>query len=193
MTKHIRYAGFFCVLLLAALLVNAARIQIVNARSYDDNHANRRSQIARYHQPRGDIVVGGEPVTGSRDSGEQLRYERTYRDGPLYAPVTGFASQVYGTTLLEHVKDSVLSGTDPALSAFPLVSGLTRARNRGGDIVTTLDPAAQRAAYAGLDGRKGAVAAIEPATGRVLALVSSPSYDPSALSGNAAATARSWA
>jgi peptidoglycan glycosyltransferase len=193
MTRHIRHAGFFCVLLLAALLVNAARIQIVKARSYDDNHANRRSQIARYHQPRGDIVVGGEPVTGSRDSGEQLRYERTYRDGPLYAPVTGFASQVYGTTLLEHVKDSVLSGTDPALSPFPLMNGLTRDRSRGGDIVTTLDPAAQRAAYEGLDGRKGAVAAIEPATGRVLALVSSPSYDPSALSGNAAATARSWA
>jgi peptidoglycan glycosyltransferase len=192
MTRHIRHAGLFCAVLLAALLVNAAHLQLVKSRSYDDNRANRRAAIARYGQPRGDIVVGGRPVTGSRDSGEQLRYERTYTDGPLYAPVTGFASQVYGTTLLEHAKDGVLSGTDPQLAPFPLVSDLTRARSRGGDVVTTLDPAAQRAAYEGLDGRKGAVAAIEPATGRVLALVSSPSYDPSVLSGNAEATARSW-
>ena len=192
MTKHIRHAAFFCAVLLAALLVNAARIQIFKAQSYDDNRANRRSAIARYHQPRGDILVGGASVTGSRDSGEQLRYERTYTDGPLYAPVTGFASQVYGTTLLEHTGDPVLSGSDPTLSPFPLVNDLTRAQSRGGNVVTTLDAAAQQAAYEGLDGRKGAVAAIEPSTGRVLALVSSPSYDPAALSGNAAATARSW-
>jgi cell division protein FtsI/penicillin-binding protein 2 len=193
MTQHIRHSAYFCLMLLVALLANAVRIQFLDAGSYDDNRANRRSQIARYHQPRGDIVVDGAPVTGSRDSGEQLRYERTYTDGPLYAPVTGFASQVYGTTLLEHVKDAVLSGTDPALKPFPVMNGFTRARSRGGDVVTTIDAAAQRAAYEGLDGRKGAVAAIEPATGRVLALVSSPSYDPGALSGNAAATARSWA
>ncbi|WP_405869387.1 MULTISPECIES: peptidoglycan D,D-transpeptidase FtsI family protein [unclassified Streptomyces] len=192
MTQHIRHAAFFCAVLLAALLVNAVRIQLFTAQSYDDNRANRRSTIARYGQPRGDIVVGGESVTGSRDSGEQLRYERTYTDGPLYAPVTGFASQVYGTTLLEHTGDAVLSGTDPMLSPFPLVNNLTRAQNRGGDVVTTLNRAAQQAAYEGLDGRKGAVAAIEPSTGRVLALVSSPSYDPAVLSGNAAATARSW-
>ncbi|MFF4257342.1 penicillin-binding transpeptidase domain-containing protein [Streptomyces sp. NPDC001663] len=193
MTRHIKHAGFFCALLLVALLVGATRIQLVNTRSYDANPANRRTTIARYDQPRGDIMVGGESVTGSRDSGEQLRYERTYRDGPLYAPVTGFASQVYGTTLLEHTGDTVLSGTDPMLAPLPIWNDLTRAQSPGGNIVTTLDPAAQQAAYEGLDGRKGAVAAIEPATGRVLALVSSPSYDPSALSGNAAATARSWA
>jgi cell division protein FtsI/penicillin-binding protein 2 len=193
MTKHIRHAAYFCALLLVALLVNAARIQIFRAQSFDENPANRRSTIARYDRPRGNILVGGESVTGSRDSGEQLRYERTYTNGPLYAPVTGFASQVYGTTLLEHTGDAVLSGSDPLLSPLPLVSDLTRAESRGGNVVTTLDGAAQRAAYEGLDGRRGAVAAIEPSTGRVLALVSSPSYDPAVLSGNAAATARSWA
>ncbi|MCD9878052.1 penicillin-binding transpeptidase domain-containing protein [Streptomyces guryensis] len=193
MATHIRHSAFFCALLLVALLVNAVRIQIFSARSFDDNPANRRATIARYERPRGNILVGGKSVTGSRDSGEQLRYERTYTDGPLYAPVTGFASQVYGTTLLEHTGDPVLAGTDPMLSPFPLVNDLTRAQGRGGNVVTTLNRAAQRAAYEGLDGRRGAVAAIEPATGRVLALVSSPSYDPAVLSGNAAATARSWA
>jgi cell division protein FtsI/penicillin-binding protein 2 len=193
MTRYIRYAAVFCALLLAALLVNAARVQVVQSSSYDDNPANRRPTIARYGQPRGDILVDGRPVTGSKDTGEQLRYERTYTDGPLYAPVTGFASQVYGTTLLEHTEDGVLAGTDPLLTPFPLLNDLTRGRAAGGDVVTTLNRAAQRAAYTGLAGRKGAVAAIEPATGRILALVSAPSYDPSLLSGNGRSVERAWA
>lgn len=193
MTRHIRQAAVFCALLLVALLVNATRVQVVRSEAYDDNPANRRAVIARYGQPRGDIVVEDVPVTGSRDTREQLRYERTYLNGPLYAPVTGFASQVYGTTFLEHAYDGVLSGTDPRLSPLPLWNDVTRSRPAGGHVVTTLNPRAQRAAYEGLAGRKGAVAAVEPSTGRILALVSAPSYDPAALSGNGPGVEREWA
>ncbi|MFI0962965.1 penicillin-binding transpeptidase domain-containing protein [Streptomyces sp. NPDC021080] len=193
MTKYIRRAVGLCALLLAALLVNAARVQVVQAPSYDRNPANRRTAIARYGQPRGDIVVDGRPVTGSRDTGRQFRYERTYLDGPLYAPVTGFASQLYGNTLLEGTEDGVLSGSDPMLAPYPLLNGLTRARGAGGRIVTTIDAAAQRVAYEGLDGRRGAVAAIEPSTGRILALVSTPSYDPGQLAGTGPTASRAWA
>jgi peptidoglycan glycosyltransferase len=192
MGRYIRHACAFCALLLAALLVNAARVQVVQSRVYDDNPANRRAEITRYGRPRGDILVGGKPVTGSVDTGEQLRYERTYKDGPLYAPVTGFASQSYGTTFLEHAGDGVLSGTDPELSPLPLWNDVTRRLAPAGNVVTTLNRLAQEAAYRGLAGRKGAVAAIEPATGRVLALVSSPSYDPGVLSGNGEAVASAW-
>ncbi|MET9452225.1 penicillin-binding transpeptidase domain-containing protein [Streptomyces cinerochromogenes] len=192
MAKYIRHACAFCALLLAALLANATRVQVVQSREYDGNPANRRATIARYQQPRGNILVGGAPVTGSVDTGEQLRYERTYVNGPLYAPVTGFASQTYGTTFLEHAEDGVLSGTDPLLTPLPLWNDVTRAPNRGGDVVTTLDRRAQEAAYRGLAGRKGAVAAVEPATGRVLALVTSPSYDPAELSGNNEAVSAAW-
>lgn len=192
MSRYIRHAAVFCALLLVALLVNAARVQLVEAPEYDGNPANRRPAIARWGQPRGDILVGGRPVTGSRDTAGRLRFERTYAEGPLWAPVTGFASQLYGTTFLEHSEDGVLSGASPALSAFPLWNDFTRSRSPGGDVVTTLHAGAQRAAYEGLAGRKGAVAAVEPATGRVLALVSSPSYDPAALSGNGADARRTW-
>ncbi|MEU4168408.1 penicillin-binding transpeptidase domain-containing protein [Streptomyces sp. NPDC026665] len=193
MTKYIRRAAGLCALLLVALLVNAARVQVFQAPSYDRNPANRRPAIARYGQPRGDIVVEGRTVTGSEDTGGQFRYERTYLDGPLYASVTGFASQLYGTTLLEGTEDGILSGSDPMLAPLPLLGGLTRARGAGGSVVTTLDAAAQRAAYEGLDGRRGAVAAIEPSTGRILALVSTPSYDPGLLSGTGPAASRAWA
>ncbi|QDQ13659.1 penicillin-binding transpeptidase domain-containing protein [Streptomyces spectabilis] len=193
MTRHIRHAAAFCLLLLVALLVNATRVQVFDAQEYDDNPANRRRAIERFAAARGDILVDGRPVTGSQDTGEQLRHERTYAQGPLYAPVTGFASQVYGTTFLEHAEDSVLSGTDPMLAPLPLWHDLTRSRSPGGDVVTTVKAAVQRAAYAGLDGKKGAVAALEPATGRVLALVSTPSYDPERLSGTGRSVADSWA
>ncbi len=193
MARYIRHAACFCALLLVALLVNAARVQVVQARTHGENPANRRETIARYGRERGDILVGGRPVTGSRDTGEQLRYERTYTDGPLYAPVTGFASQEYGTSFLEHTEDSVLSGSDPLLTPFPLWNDFTRSRNPGGNVVTTLNRAAQKAAFHGLGGRKGAVAAVEPSTGRILALASSPSYDPAALSGNDPRVGRAWA
>ncbi|CAM5461393.1 Penicillin-binding protein 2 OS=Streptomyces alboniger OX=132473 GN=CP975_24275 PE=3 SV=1 [Streptomyces alboniger] len=192
MTRYIRHAAVFCALLLVALFVNAVRVQLVDAGSLDTNPANRRVPIVRFAQPRGDILVDGAPVTGSKDTGEQLRHERTYKNGPLYAPVTGFASQVYGTSLLEDAEDGLLSGTDPMLAPLPFWNDLTRARNPGGDVETTIRAAVQRAAYSGLGGRRGAVAALEPATGRILALVSAPSYDPERLSGTSGAVAESW-
>jgi cell division protein FtsI/penicillin-binding protein 2 len=191
-TRHIRHAAAFCVLLLVALLVNTAWLQVLQAPSYGRNPANRRPAIARYEQPRGAILVAGRAVTGSRDSGEQLRYERTYAEGPLYAPVTGFASQRYGTTFLEHTEDEVLSGTDPMLAGFRPWNDFTRGQSPGGNVVTTIEPAAQRAAFDGLGKRKGAVVAIDPVTGRILALVSTPSYDPAKLSGNGPAVRAVW-
>ncbi|GFH35795.1 penicillin-binding transpeptidase domain-containing protein [Streptomyces pacificus] len=192
MTRYIRRAAALSLFLLAALFVNAVRVQVLQAESLDGSPANRRPAIARYGEPRGDILVGGRPVTGSKDTGEQLRYERIYRDGPLYAPVTGYSSQTYGTALLEHAADGVLSGTDPALAPLPFWNDFTRSRQPGGRVLTTIRRSAQEAAYRGLNGRRGAVAAIEPATGRILALVSSPSYDPGLLSGNSPAVTEAW-
>ncbi|MFI8520319.1 penicillin-binding transpeptidase domain-containing protein [Streptomyces sp. NPDC085481] len=192
MIRYIRRAAALCLILLAALLVNAARVMVIQADQLDDNPANRRIAITRWGQPRGEILVDGRPVTGARDSGQQLRYERTYTQGPLYAPVTGYASQTYGTTLIENAEDPVLSGTDPMLAPLPLWNDLSRAPRPGGKVVTTIRARMQEAAYRGLDGKRGAVAAIEPASGRILALVSSPSYDPGALSGTGPTVKESW-
>ncbi|RDG34219.1 penicillin-binding transpeptidase domain-containing protein [Streptomyces corynorhini] len=192
MTRYIRRTAVFFLLLLAALLVNSARIQVLDADSLDHNQGNRRDTVARYSQPRGPILVDGKAVTGSRDTGQQLRYERTYLQGPLYAPVTGYASQTYGTTLLENAEDSVLSGTDPLLAPFPFWNDITRGRSPGGKVATTIKAAPQRAGYEGLAGRRGAVVAVEPFSGRILALVSSPSYDPGLISGTGTAVTDAW-
>ncbi|NUK36435.1 penicillin-binding protein 2 [Streptomyces lunaelactis] len=192
MIPCIRRAAALCLLLLVALLINAARLQILQSTSLDKNPANRRLAIGRYDEPRGNILVGGRPVTGSKDSGQQLRYERTYTEGALYAPVTGYASQTYGTTLIENAQDGILSGRSSLLTAIPLWNDLSRTQQPGGNVVTTIKPAMQRAAFSGLAGKRGAVAAIEPSTGRILALVSSPSYDPGLLSGTGRPVADAW-
>ncbi|MFJ6613741.1 penicillin-binding transpeptidase domain-containing protein [Streptomyces sp. NPDC091289] len=192
MIRYIRRAAAFCLLLLVALLVNAARVQLFEADELDDNPANRRNTIARYDQPRGNILVGDRPVTGNKETGEQLSFERTYLHGPLYAPVTGYASQTYGTTLIENAEDSVLSGTNSLLAPLPFWNEFTRGRQPGGDVVTTIRASMQQAAYDGLSGRRGAVAALDPSTGKILALVSTPSYDPERLSGTGAAVTEAW-
>ncbi|WP_262387037.1 penicillin-binding transpeptidase domain-containing protein [Streptomyces sp. TRM49041] len=192
-TPTVRRAAALCLVLLVALLVNAARVQVFQADRLDDNPANRRQVLARYAEPRGDILVEGEPVTGSKDTGQLLRYERTYTDGPLYAPVTGYASQTYGTTLVENAEDAILSGTSPRLSPLPLWNDISRTRRPGSHVATTVKAALQQAAYRGLAGRRGAVVALEPSSGRVLALVSSPSYDPGVLSGTGSEAATAWA
>ncbi|WP_327168780.1 penicillin-binding transpeptidase domain-containing protein [Streptomyces subrutilus] len=193
MIRYIRWCAYFCALLLVALLVNIGRVQVWEAAAYGANPANKRPAIARYAEPRGDVLVDDRPVTGSRDSGQVLRFERTYANGPLYAPVTGYSSQTYGTSFVERAEDAVLSGTDPGLSAFPLWYELSRGRPGGGNAATTIRAAMQRAAYTGLAGKRGAVAALEPATGKILALVSSPSYDPGTLSGTGPRAEAAWA
>ncbi|MFJ4923372.1 penicillin-binding transpeptidase domain-containing protein [Streptomyces sp. NPDC088725] len=192
MIRYIRRAAGFCLLLLLALLANAARVQVFQAESFDHNPANRRQTIARYEQPRGNILVDGRSVTGSADTGQQLRYERTYKQGPLYAPVTGYASQTYGTTLIENAEDDVLSGIDPMLDPIPFWSDITRSRQPGGRVATTIKASMQQAAYGGLAGRRGAVAALDPVSGKILALVSSPSYDPQQLSGTGKPVIDAW-
>ena len=193
LSRTARRAGMFCLLLVPVLLVNLTRVQVVQAGRYNGNAANQRAVLARYSQPRGDIVVGGSPVTGSRATGGVFDYVRTYTDGPLYAPVTGFSSQTYGNTLLEGVEDGVLSGTDSRLAVHPLLNAITREQVPGGKVITTINARAQQAAFAGLGGKRGAVAAIEPATGRILALASTPSYDPGGIAGTGPAVTADWA
>ncbi|UYQ61458.1 peptidoglycan D,D-transpeptidase FtsI family protein [Streptomyces peucetius] len=182
MNKTIRRAAVFSLLLVLALLAQATWVQAYEAADLTDNDHNRRKVIARYAQPPGDIVVAGSAVTGSeRTEGGDLAYKRTYTDGPLYAAVTGYSSQAYGATQLEGIYSGVLDGTDIRLKN-PL-DMLTRAQQEPGDVLTTIDPAVQKAGFEALGDKKGAAVAVDPKTGEILGMVSTPSYDPSAISG----------
>ncbi|MGW6744430.1 penicillin-binding transpeptidase domain-containing protein [Streptomyces sp. NPDC055025] len=182
MNRTIRHTAVVCLLMVLALLVRATWVQAYEAKALADDKHNRRQIIAQYAQPLGDIIVAGSPVTGSRKTaGGDLAYERTYTDGALYAPVTGYSSQAYGSTQLEGIYSDVLDGTDSRLKN-PLDAALGK-QTAPGDVLTTIDPAVQEAGYAALGAKKGAAVAIDPVTGRVLAVVSTPSYDPTRISG----------
>ncbi|MEV6043871.1 peptidoglycan D,D-transpeptidase FtsI family protein [Streptomyces xanthochromogenes] len=191
MNKTIRRASVFCLLMVLALLGRATYVQFYKGQALADDKLNRRNTIAEYSQPLGDIIVAGSPVTGSeRTKSGDLSYQRSYQDGPMYAPVTGFASQVFGSTQLEGIYSKVLDGSDPRMQN-PF-DALTRQRAPGGDVLTTIDPAVQKAGYQALGNKEGAAVAMDPKTGRILGMVSTPSYDPSKIAGSSAADGDAW-
>ncbi|MBW5421993.1 penicillin-binding protein 2 [Streptomyces sp. BG9H] len=186
MNKPLRRIAIFCGLLVFALLARDNWLQYVQADTLAKHEKNRRVTIERYSQPRGDIIVDGKPITGSKATpGSDLKYKRTWKNGPMWAPITGYSSQRIGATQLESIDDGILTGNDDRLFFRRTLDMLTGEKKEGGNVVTTLDSAAQKAAYDGLKSKgKGAVAAIDPSTGAILALASTPSYDPGDFAGN---------
>ena len=193
MNKPLRRVSVFCGLLVLALLLRVNYVQFVQADQLSNDPHNRRVAINQYAQPRGDVIVDGKAVTGhTTTTGSDFKYKRTYTDGPMWAPVTGYASQAYGTTLLEGVEDKFLTGDDDRLFFNRTIDLLTGKAKQGGNVVTTLNAKAQAAAFKGLGDKKGAVAAIDPRTGAILALASTPSYDPSSIAGNSLTDEKNW-
>ncbi|MGK5642644.1 peptidoglycan D,D-transpeptidase FtsI family protein [Streptomyces sp. URMC 126] len=193
MNKPVRHVAIFTGLLVFTLLVRSTWVQFVQADELAHHEKNRRVKIAAYAQPRGDIIVGGSPVTGSTPTAAgDLKYKRTYKNGPMYAPVTGYSSQIYTNSQLEYVYNRFLTGDDDRLFLRNTTRMLTGKKPEGGDVVTTIVPEAQKAAYEGLSKYKGAAVAIEPHTGKILALVSTPSYDPSVFSGERNKDSQAW-
>ncbi|MGW2744236.1 peptidoglycan D,D-transpeptidase FtsI family protein [Streptomyces sp. NPDC001450] len=180
MNKTIRRASVFALLLVLALLVRATWVQFYDGKALADDNDNRRNVIETYSQPLGNIIVAGDAITGSaRTKGSDLAYKRTYKNGRLYAAVTGYASQAYAPTQLEGIYQDLLNGTDNRLKS--VMDTVTGERADPGDVLTTIDPAVQKAAYDALGDNKGAAVAIDPKTGKILAVVSTPSYDPAQL------------
>ncbi|MCB5163354.1 penicillin-binding protein 2 [Streptomyces bambusae] len=193
MNKPLRRIAIFCGLLVLALLVRTNWLQYVQAEELSTRKENRRVAIAQYAQERGNIIANGKPITGSVvTDGSDYKYKRTYIDGPMWAPVTGFASQAFGSTQLENLEDKILTGNDDRLFFDRTIGMFTGEKRQGGNVVTTLMPAAQKAAFKGLGSNKGAVVALDPRTGAILALASAPSYDPSSFAGNSKKDEKAW-
>ena len=181
MTKTILNYSTGLVVLLIALLANLTYIQVIKNDELRAAPGNSRTVLDEYSTERGPILVDSAPAAKSEPSGGDLKYQRVYPEGPKYVPATGFYSLVYGRTALERAENAVLSGTDERLFVDRLQQLFGGRDPQGGGVRTTLNAAAQQAAWSGLQGKVGAVAAIEPSTGFILALVQSPSFDPNIL------------
>lgn len=185
MNRPIRVLAVACLLLFAALLVNVNYVQVLQAGELNDRSTNKRARDAECSRERGPILVNGETVARSVAVDDELRFLRRYSEPLLYAPVTGYYSCIYGTTAVENSENSILSGSDSSLFVTRMIDLVGNEQPKGGSVLLTIDPQAQRAAYAGLRAlpgeTRGAVVALDPGTGAVLAMVSTPTYDPNRL------------
>ena len=185
MDRQVRRLGLTLLGLFVVLFAQVNYLQVFGAQRLEDNPANARRQlIAEYEVDRGDILAadGQTVLATSRKSSGELKYQRRYPSGPLYAGITGYYSLVYGRSELEQAQNTFLSGDAPQLLPQTLADQILGRPKRGATVVTTIDPVVQLAAAKALGDLPGGVVAMDPRTGEVKAIVANPTYDPNRLS-----------
>ncbi|SFP87302.1 peptidoglycan glycosyltransferase [Amycolatopsis arida] len=185
MNTPLRKVGVAMLVMVTLLLVNATYIQVVKADDYRSDGHNSRVLLDEYSRQRGTIAASesGQVLAAVESTDDKFKFLRTYPGGATYAPVTGFYSIRYGAHGLERAMDEVLNGSDPRLFVRRLSDMITGRDPRGGNVRVSIRPSVQEAAYNAMTrrGYKGAVVALDPKTGDILAMVSTPSYDPNRL------------
>ncbi|MEB4614914.1 peptidoglycan D,D-transpeptidase FtsI family protein [Leucobacter sp. M11] len=184
MNKQLKVVTRTIFLMFIALFFAVTMIQVVNAESLRANPSNQRTIMNSFDIERGAIVAGGEPIAVSEPSNDAFKFQRVYSGGDMYAPVTGSFSRNQGVTGLEQSMNLPLSGTGSSQLLTRLTRIVSGQPPQGSSVELTIDPVVQQAAYEAMNGLEGAVVAIEPKTGKILALVSTPSYDPNLLASN---------
>jgi peptidoglycan glycosyltransferase len=167
-------------LLFAALVAFTSRWSVFDAQALRDNPKNRRALIEELRVKRGTIRAADGTLLARSEPAGAGTYRRRYTEAASLLPqVVGFSDIDLGRAGIERSRNDELSGNAGALD--DIVDQLKGGVEKGDDVRLSIDLDAQRAALAGLNGRKGSVVAIEPATGRVRAMVSVPGYDPQSL------------
>jgi len=185
--RRIRRLGVGLVGLFALLFAQLSYVQVIRADHIKAQPANARRQIiAEYRVERGQILSADGVVLAQSVRNEERRAEllfrRTYDEGALYAGLTGYYSRIFGRAELEQAANPFLSGDAPELAVSTFTDLILGRDRKGGAVFTTIRTDLQEAAALALGDLPGAVVAIEPASGDVLALYANPSYDPNAIS-----------
>ena len=183
MNRQVRRVGLVLTLMFLALFAMASSIQVIRTEALYQDPRNVRASFEIYKTQRGSILVGGEIVVNSVPVNDAYRFLREY-ESQIYSPVIGYFSIFSGSTGLEREMNTYLSGQSSAQFFEQINALLDGTPVTGAAIELTLDPAVQRAAWDALGNRKGAIIAIEPSTGRILAMVSKPTFDANMLAGS---------
>jgi peptidoglycan glycosyltransferase len=184
MNGPLRRLAAVVVVLFAALFASSTFVQFADADSLNKRPGNARTLYKEYSRQRGPIVIAGQEVARSVASQDRYLYQRTYPGGPMYSPVTGFYSVVYGETGLEDAANGLLAGTADQLFYRRISDLLTGRQPEGASVELTIDPKLQKIAWDAMGEQRGAVVALDPKTGNIRAMVSRPSYDANSLAGH---------
>lgn len=178
MTRELRRLSIVMLFMFLALFAATSWIQVVEADNLAQSDRNTRTLLDSYEIQRGSIIADGTQIVYSVPSDDEFRYQRVYTDSPMWSSVTGFFNPAtQSSTGIENALNQDLAGTG-ANAFLPEIERIFSGQpQQGFSVELTLDAAAQQAAYEGLGDLQGAVVAIEPATGRILAMVSSPGFD----------------
>ena len=176
MNKQVRRVGLVLTLMFIALFATATSIQVLRSNELYSDARNVRASYETYKTLRGAIIVGGVPIVTSVPVNDEYRFLREY-ENVIYNSVTGYFSIFAGSSGIERAMNSYISGQSSAQFFEQINALLDGTPVTGAAVELTLDPDAQRAAWDALGDRKGAVVAMEPATGRILAMVSKPTFD----------------
>ncbi|PWJ55744.1 cell elongation-specific peptidoglycan D,D-transpeptidase [Quadrisphaera granulorum] len=194
MNAPLRRLAMIVTAMFTALMVAATWVQFVDAGRLRDDPRNSRTLYEKLGRERGAITTAdGTVIAQSEKVDDRYQYQRKYPKGDLYSAVTGTFSVTTGASGLEAAEDKYLSGTSDRYFFRRVSDLLTGTQPSGAVVETTLRDSVQQAAADGLGNQQGAVVALDPKTGAVLALYSSPGWDPNALASHdrsAAAQAR---
>lgn len=159
-----------------ALFLSTTNLQVLSSDSLTQDPRNVRAIYDGYQTQRGAILVDAQPIASSDPVGDAFHYTRKY-NSDMYSAITGFYSYYQGATGLESSANDYLIGKNSAQFFEQLNSLFSGNPLTGASIELTIDPKIQKVAFDAMGNKTGAVVAIEPSTGNILAMVSTPGFD----------------
>jgi peptidoglycan glycosyltransferase len=183
MDRQIRRLAFAFLGLFVLLFGQANYLQVFASSRLANNPANQRLLLQEYNVNRGAILARDKRtvLAQSKPTSGAYKYLRVYPQDELYAQITGFSSLVFGHTGLEASMNDYLAARADVLLPQSLVDELLGRDKQGATVITTIDAGLQRAAQRALGSLPGAVVALRPKTGEILAMVANKSFDPNPL------------
>ena len=177
MNRELKRISMVIMAMFASLFVATTAIQFGFADQLNNDPRNVRTLYDSYKTKRGAILVAGQPIVQSVQSADAYHWQRQFVSSPMYSAVTGFYSNLQGTTGLEQAMNSYLNGQNSSQFFEQVNATLSGNPVSGASVELTINPKVQKAAWDAMGKLKGAVVAIEPSTGKILAMISKPGFD----------------